>query len=83
MTHEPTNAQRANWAQNALAVFTTATFCGDHPDTMDRGDLRSAIGDLICDLLHYARKQEFDIGAILQQACGHFAFELLDEEIKP
>jgi|GEM_PF-2983308 len=51
---EPTNVQRAQWAKNALAVFTTETYGGDHPDTMFPGDLETAIGDLICDLLHFA-----------------------------
>jgi hypothetical protein len=83
MNHEPANARRAQWAKDALAVFTASTLSGDHPDTMERGDLECSIGDLICDLLHYARQQEFDVGAILQQGCGHFALELLDEEIKP
>ena len=50
-TSIPTNAERAQWARNALAVFTAETYSGDHPDTMDAGDLESAISDLICDLL--------------------------------
>jgi len=83
MNDQPTNGRRAQLAKDALAVFTASTLSGDHPDTMDRGDLECSIGDLISDLLHYARQQEFDVGGILQQACGHFALELLDEEIKP
>jgi hypothetical protein len=79
MTIEPTNADRAAWAKDALAVFTAATFSGDHPDRMHRGDLECATGDLIADLLHYALQQGFDIGAILQNACGNFGSELLDE----
>ncbi len=83
MNHEPTNADRARWAKNALAVFTAETFSGDHPDTMNRDDLQCAIGDLICDLLHYARQSGFDVGTIAQQAFGNFACELLDEELRP
>ncbi len=83
MTDEPTNADRAQWAKNALAVFTAETFSGDHPDTMERNDLICAIVDLMCDLLHYARQQGLDLGAIAQQAFGHFGFDLLDEEIRP
>ena len=37
-------------------MFTAETFSGDHPDTMHRDDLECAIGDLICDLLHFARQ---------------------------
>ena len=80
---EPTNADRAAWAKEALAAFTTLTYCGDQPDTMDRNDLDCAISDLICDLLHYALQQTLDIGIIVQQAFRNFAVELLDEEMLP
>lgn len=79
MTNEPTNADRAAWAKDALAVFTAATFTGGHPDRMDRDDLECATGDLIADLLHYAVQQGFDAGSIMRSACGHFGFELLAE----
>jgi hypothetical protein len=51
---EPANVQRAQWAKNALAVFTDETYGGDRPEDMEPGDLESAIADLICDLLHFA-----------------------------
>jgi hypothetical protein len=79
MTNEPTNPARAAWAKSALAVFTAATFSGDHPDTMNREDLECAISDLICDLMHFARQNAFDVGSILQQACGNFGCELFEE----
>lgn len=79
MTNEPTTADSAAWAKDALAVFTVATFSGDHPDRMDRGDLECAVGDLITDLLHFAVQQGFDAGSIIKNACGHFAAELLEE----
>jgi hypothetical protein len=78
MSNEPTNAHRAAWAKDALAVFTAATF-GDHPDRMDRGDLECAVGDLIADLLHFAVQQGFDAGSVMNWACGHFGCELLEE----
>jgi hypothetical protein len=81
--HEPTNADRARWAKNALAVFAAETFSGDHPDTMERDDLECSIGDLICDLLHYARQQGFDTGSMIQTACGHYGFELWEEAHQP
>jgi len=80
MTNEPTNADRAAWAKDALAVFTAETFGGDHPDRMERGDLECAAGDLIADLLHYAVQQGFDAGSIMRSACGHFGCELLKED---
>ena len=82
MANDPTNAKRAQWAKNALAVFTAETFSGDHPDTMERDDLECAISDLICDVMHYARQQGFDIATIVQLAFGHFGFELLEEGLE-
>jgi hypothetical protein len=74
---EPTNKDRARWASDALAVFTDATFSGDHPNTMPRDDLKCAISDLIADLLHLADQKGFDPQAILEQANAHFKTELL------
>jgi hypothetical protein len=82
MSYELTNAQRASWAKDALAVFTATTFSGDHPDTMDRTDLECAVADLICDLLHFARFHCFDVDSIHQRALTHFTIELNDEETK-
>jgi hypothetical protein len=81
MTTEPTNADRAEWAGEALAAFTVRTFGGNHPDTMERDDLECSISDLICDLMHFAQQRKFDVGSIVQQACGHFGFELLEEAL--
>lgn len=83
MTNEPTNADRAAWAKSALAAFTAATYSADHPDTMVRDDLECAISDLICDLMHFARQSAFDVGSILQQACGNFGCELFVEANQP
>jgi hypothetical protein len=77
---EPTNSDRARWAGDALAVFTDATFSGDHPDTMHRGDLECAIGDLICDLLHLAHQKGFDPQAILEHGNANFKTELFLDE---
>ncbi len=79
MTTEPTNADRAEWAKHALATFTARTYGGDHPDTMDRGDLETAIYDLIADLLHYASRKGFDTDEILRSATFHFEAELAEE----
>ncbi|HKQ49874.1 MAG TPA: hypothetical protein VJZ71_17505 [Phycisphaerae bacterium] len=79
MNTEPTNANRAEWAKQALAVFTATTYAGDHPDTMDRGDLETAVYDLIADLLHYAERQGFDVHEVLFRAHGHYEAELAEE----
>lgn len=75
MQHEPTKQQRAAWAQEALAVFTTRTFSGDHPDTMHRDDLQDAIADLIADLLHYARAAGFEPHQIADRGRANFIME--------
>ena len=79
MTTEPTNSDRAEWAKQALAVFTATTYGGDHPDSMDRGDLEAAVYDLIADLLHYAEQKGFDVIEILYRAHGHYEAELAEE----
>jgi len=77
---EPTNLQRAQWARNALAVFTAETYGGDHPDRMHPEDLESAIGDLICDLLHLARYHpRMDETAIHAHALAMFEQEVAGE----
>lgn len=83
MIHNPTNADRAAWAKEALAVFTARTFSGDHPDSMDVGDLHCAICDLIADLLHYAAEREFDTGHMLYLATSHFDAEQREEAHQP
>jgi hypothetical protein len=78
---EPTNVQRAQWARKALAVFTAETYSGDHPDTMHPEDLETAIGDLICDLLHVARYHpRMDALAIDSHALNMFEQELAEEK---
>jgi len=76
---EPTNAQRAQWATNALAVFSAETYSGDHPGTMHPGDMESAIGDLICDLLHLAARKDMDASAIHEHARRMFEQEVAEE----
>ena len=78
---EPTNLQRAQWAKNALAVFTAETYSGDQPDTMHPDDLETAIGDLISDLLHLARYHpRMDAAAIHSHAIVTFEAEIAEEE---
>jgi len=46
---EPTNQDRARWAEYALVVPTDETLGSDHPDMMQRDDLRCAISCLNSD----------------------------------
>lgn len=79
MTTEPTNADRAEWAHEALAVFTARTFGSDHPDSMDKGDLECAIYDLVADLLHFAERHGIETDVVLAQAVLHFEAEQREE----
>lgn len=79
MTDEPNNLTRAAWAAEALVVFTARTYCGDHPDDMHRGDLETAIGDLITDLLHLACVRGFDARDLARHAIDHFEAERYEE----
>jgi hypothetical protein len=72
---EPTNAERAQWAKAALAVFTVETYSGDHPDTMFPGDCESAIQDLISDLLHLAVQKGMDVKQLHRSALVMFEAE--------
>ena len=79
--NEPTNMQRAQWAENALSVFTEQTYGGDRPDTMHPGDLEDAVTDLICDLLHFARLHPgMEPAAVHARALMHFEEETVEEE---
>lgn len=77
---EPTNSQRAQWAKAALTVFTAETYSGDHPDTMDPEDLETAISDLICNLMHFARLHAgMDAAKIHAHALRIFEHEVAEE----
>lgn len=76
----PTNAGRAGWARNALAMFTAETFGGEHPDAMHHDDLEASVTDLICDLLHLAERSDFDPQRVLGRANSHYRTETLLED---
>jgi len=64
-----TNLDRANWADKAILAFREQTGC-DHDDSL---------GDLLCDLIHWAAVRSFDFDAALDRARHHYAEEC-DEE---
>jgi hypothetical protein len=66
-----TNKQRASWAAGALMVFMQETGC----------DLEDSLGDLLCDLMHWAAQNNFDFDLALSRAKGHFDEERDDEEM--
>jgi hypothetical protein len=64
-----TNAHRAKWAEACVSVFIQHTGCDDE----------DALGDLLCDLMHFAHQRDYDLPAALDRALGHFEEELVDE----
>jgi len=64
-----TNLDRANWADKAILAFREETYC-DHAESL---------GDLLCDLMHWADARHFDFDAALDRARCHYQVER-DEE---
>ena len=65
----PTNLARANWADKAVRAFREQTGC----------DYEDSLGDLLCDLMHWANTRNFDFDAALDRARCHYEEER-DEE---
>ena len=63
-----TNRDRAEWAAAALAHFRSLTGA-EHEDSL---------GDLLCDLMHFAHANNFDFKAALTRARGHYAEEFFE-----
>jgi hypothetical protein len=68
MSTDVTNANRAEWAQEALDRFRSITCC-DHEDSL---------GDLLCDLMHWADANSFDFALALERAEGHYEAEVAE-----
>ena len=65
-----TNKDRAEWAAAALRLFQGITGT-DHD---------ASLGDLLCDLMHFADANNFDFKHALDRARGHYAEEFFEEE---
>lgn len=61
-----TNRQRTLWAGNAIKTFCSDTGC-DHEDSL---------GDLLCDLMHWATFENIDFDLALDRARDHFECEV-------
>ncbi len=62
---EKTNANRVQWAAAALRHFQCRAGC----------DYEDALGDLLCDLMHWSGRNNFDFEAALFRARGHYGDE--------
>jgi len=65
-TLSPTNEDRADWANLALDVFRRISRC----------DTEDMLGDLLCDLMHWAEANNYDFAAALDRARGHYEAEV-------
>lgn len=65
-TFNSTNSERVAHAEAALATYTRRTRC-DRPDSL---------GDLLCDLMHWAHANDFDYDLALDRARMHFEAEV-------
>jgi hypothetical protein len=59
------NDDRAEWAASALRQFQCATGT----------DYEDALGDLLCDLMHWSDRHNFDFELALDRARGHYREE--------
>lgn len=83
---EPTNADRAAWAENAVNAFSTQTYGGrtftaevvQQPE--EGGDAYTMIQDLITDLLHLARRSGWEATEMLRRGRGNFDDEVWEEQ---
>ena len=63
------NQQQVGWAQAAIAAFRQQTGT----------DLEDALGDLLCDLMHWSAQNNFDFQAALDRARGQYEVEIIED----
>jgi len=63
---EPTNSDRASWADKAIRAFMAETGT----------DYEDSLGDLLCDLMHWAESAQFDFAAALACAEQNYSDEI-------
>jgi hypothetical protein len=73
-----TNQQRAAWAKKALATFTAEVFFTETPEVLHPEDLKDALSDLICDLMHLANQLGMDADAVAAQAQLNYEAEIAE-----
>jgi hypothetical protein len=66
---ELTNSLRAHWAALCLRRFMELTGC----------DLEDALGDLLANLMHWSKQNDFDFDIALDRGRFHFEAELVEE----
>lgn len=69
---ENMNDDRADWAAAALRSFQRETGTDDE----------DALGDLLCDLMHWCDRNHADFEAALFRARGHYEAETTPEDVE-
>ena len=72
---EPTNNDRARWANTALSAFVN--------EVGDSGDEDTNIADLLCDLMHLCDAHGFDFERVLASGRIHYDAETTGAEGQP
>ena len=75
-TGEPTNADRAEWAEKAIKVF--AVEVGEDSDL--EADPETVLSDLIGDLMHYCDIRKVDWYEALRRGTNYHSEEVEEEE---
>jgi len=70
---ENMNARRAAWAAAAVTEFQRITGTDD----------QDALGDLLCDLMHWSDRNDYDFEAALSRARGHYEAETMPDPAMP
>lgn len=67
---EPSNDERADWAQAAMGEFARIT-------GMDRAgeDDETIMSDLLCNLMHAAKRSDIEWSVVVARAVSHFEHE--------
>jgi len=73
MTADPTNRDRCEWANVAVAAFATAT-------NTTAEDLDTKVGDLLADLHHLCDAHSVSFPGCLERADAHYRAEVDDED---
>lgn len=80
MTSEPTNADRAEWAEIGLRAFTDRVFHGEADrDLSDPDAFEQALGDFLCNLMHLADRQGVNFEQVLERGRCHYSAEVREE----
>lgn len=71
------NDDRADWAQEAATTFGHAAYCGrGFSAVVADGDGDTLISDLVCDLMHLAKRSGFDAHQLVSDGIKNFEFEI-------